>query len=240
MPPILVPSLVYSSRSRAVSCAVLVAVTAACEVPNFRGPQVQEPPTGYAPRADADQARRMFPGHEVMHRDAWVETSIQSGTIHINGHAGVLDVEDVQAAQDAAMASAPVGVVFGGLERLTVDGRQAWGWSERLESLDGRVGWVAFRLAIPYDTITYAVEFQSSAPELTARPDSVRAVVASFAVGRTRWNLPLLLAVAAALLLLSWFLRVRAHERAERLRGIRLATVPETDDGGEEARPISS
>ena len=239
MSPTLVPSLV-SSRSRAVGCAVLVAATAACEVPNFRGPQVQEPPTGYAPRADADQERRMFPGHEVTHRDAWVETSIQeSGTIHINGHAGVLDVEDVQAAQDAAMASAPVGVVFGGMERLSVDGRQAWGWSERLELPDGRVGWVAFRLAIPYDSITYAVEFQSTAPELTVRPDSVRAVVASFAVGRTRWNLPLLLALAGAHLLLAWFLRVRALERAERLRGITLATVPATDDRGEEARPIS-
>ena len=224
------PTRVRSLVSAWLSWPLLVAAAAACQVPNFRGPQVQNPPTGYAPRADAHQERRMFPDLDVTHRDAWVETSIaESGTIHINAHAGVLSVEDVQTARDHAMAMATEGVVFGGLERLTVDEREAWGWSERRGPPDGLAEWVAFRVAVPYDTVTYAVEFVSSAPELTARPDSVRSVVASFAVGKIEWNVPLLLVLAGALLFAVRSLRARAQQRAERLRGITLATVPKAD-----------
>jgi len=142
------PTRVRSLVSAWLSWPLLVAAAAACHVPNFRGPQVQNPPTGYAPRADAHQERRMFPDLDVTHRDAWVETSIaESGTIHINAHSGVLSFEDVQTARDQAMAMAAEGVVFGGLERLTVDEREAWGWSERRETVDTAHGCFRCELA---------------------------------------------------------------------------------------------
>lgn len=222
----------HASRSVAMAAAAAL-LLAACQVPNFRGPQVQNPPDGYVPRLDLEQERRMFPDLALTHHDAWIESSVQeAGSIHVNGHHGSLGADAVQAARDAAEARAPDGVTIGGLERLVVDGREAWGWSERLTAPDGSVRRVGYRVAVAYDTVTYAVEFETTEPEMTGRPDSVRAIVASFAVGETRWNLPAIAVIAAVLLLGIRAFRSRAERRAEHQRTITLAKVPAAERGG--------
>ena len=56
-------------------------------------------------------------------------------------------------------------------------------------------------LLVPYDTISYAVEFLTGDPSLKIRPDSLRTIVASFAIGKATWNVPLLAIMADMVLL---------------------------------------
>jgi hypothetical protein len=175
----------------------------------------------------------MFPDRAVVHHDAWVEASWGNFSgIYINGHPGVLGRDEVDGARRQAIAAtAGKRVEFGEIESLQADGRTAWGWGETWRLENGGLQYVVFRAAIPYDTITYAVDFITGDPGLKIRPDSLRTIVASFAVGKTTWNVPLILIVAGVVLLGVSVMRSRRKARAERHRGIPLVTVPKKEAG---------
>ncbi len=162
----------------------------------------------------------MFPDREVAYHDAWVEASWGNFSgIYINGHPGVLGSGQVEA---------------------QVDGRTGWGWTEHWRMENGGLAYVAFRAAVPYDTITYAIDFLTGEPGLKARPDSLRAVVASFAVGETKPNLPLIALLASGGLLFLHVLRRRQRARVEAMRKMTLITMPrEEKDGGSAQRDDS-
>lgn len=226
------------SAFHAVAFTALAAVPAfnGCSVPNFQGPEVQNPPPAFTMNDEARQDRRMFPDLQVVHHGAWVEASWGNFSgIYVNGHPGVLTSQDVEAAQHAAMEAA-LGqrVEFGPVESLQVDGRTAWGWGETWRLANGGLQYVVFRAAIPYDTVTYAVDFITGDPGLKIRPDSLRTVVASFAVGKVTWNLPLILVSAGVLLLLVNTARSRAKAREQRHRQIQLVTLPKKKDEDED------
>jgi len=231
---------------RRCSLALVVSVLwlGACDVPNFQGPQIQVPPPAFSMNRETSQERRMFPDRPVVYHDAWVEASWGNFSgIYINGHSGVLGKSEVEAAQLQAIAAVEGTLVdIGPLEALNVDGRTAWGWGETWRLANGGLQYVVFRAAVPYDTVTYAVEFLTGDPGLKIRPDSLRTVVASFAVGRTRLNVPLLvISVGVALLLLN-LARSRARERERRARSMPLVKVPkrtDADPGGEGNAPTS-
>ena len=232
------------SRTVAVQFNVLMVPMAlaltACDVPTFDGPQIQSPPQGFLLVPDSYLQRRMFPHHDALYQNAWVESVDDFSTIHINGHPGVLGLEDVMAAQDTArrLAQDP-DVTFGEVEPLTVDGRQAWGWAERVETPTRGLVWVAYRAAIPYDTVTYAVEFYSGEPAIKRNaPDTLKAVISTFAIGRTTWNVPLLALLAGIVLFAVVGLRSRAKAKAARLQTIRLVQIkkdPEAAAADDEA-----
>ncbi|HSM60268.1 MAG TPA: hypothetical protein VK849_05700, partial [Longimicrobiales bacterium] len=193
-----------SSPRRRAAWLALALAGAACEIPDFEGPQIQRPPATFRMDPSTHQDRRMFPERDVVHHDAWVEaTRGDFSGILIDGHPGRIGRDHVEAARSAAMKAA-LGrrAEFGEIETLTVDGRTAWGWGERWSLESGEVDFIAFRAVVPYDTISYAIDFLTGDPALEARPDSLRTIVASFAVGATRWNLPLVALVAGAALLL--------------------------------------
>ena len=216
---------------------VLVGLTTACELPRFEGPQIQEPPIGFLLQEDSYLQRPMFPDREVSFHTAWVHTDLGGvSVIYLNGHAGSTTLDDVIAAQQGVQAAATDrDRRFGPVEALTIDGRDAWGWEERVESTTRGLVDVAYRAVIPYDTITFAIEFESGEPKWKAgSPDSLRAVVGSFGIGRTTYNIPLIAIGAGALLLLLNVARTRAKERDQRLRSINLVQVPkdeETEEG---------
>ncbi len=217
----------------ALLAAALLGVTlaTACKVPNFEGPQIQNPPPAFTMNREASEERPMFPDRAIVYHDAWVEASWGNFSgIYINGHVGVLGPDEVQAARRGAMAAAEgKRVHFGEVETLQVDGRTAWGWEEKWLLDNGGLQYVVFRAAIPYDTITYAVDFLTGEPGLKSRPDSLRTIVASFAVGKTTWNWPVILIVAGVVLLLVQIMRKRAQERAARHRGVPLPTIPKKE-----------
>jgi len=205
-----------------------VLLAGACDVPKFQGPQIQNPPPAFYMNREVTQSRRMFPDRAVIFHEAWVEASWGNFSgIYINGHPGNLDKAAVEAALGKAISDTKGELVeFGPMESLEIDGRTAWGWSEVWRIDDGLVRYGVFRAAIPYDTVTYAVDFLTGDPGIRNRPDSMRTIVANFAVGRTRWNVPLLLVGAGVLLFLLNLWRVRAKERAARARHVPLVTIP--------------
>ncbi len=218
------------------SLALLASVcfAAGCDVPKFQGPQIQNPPPAFSMNRETTQERRMFPARAVVFHEAWVEASWGNFSgIYINGHPGNLGKGEVVAAQRQALADTEGQLVeIGPLEAIDVDGRTAWGWGETWRLENGGLQYVVFRAAVPYDTVTYAVEFLTGDPGLKIRPDSLRTVVASFAVGRTKRNVPLILVGAGALLLVLNLGRTRANERAARARHVPLAKIPPKPTGG--------
>lgn len=213
---------------RPIRAALLATLTttAACELPRFEGPQIQSPPVGFLLQNETYLQRPMFPERERTFHTAWVRTPGMSGisVIYINGHAGRLTLDDVlEARAGVEAATVDPDTHFGPIEALTIDGRQAWGWEERVQSERRGLTDVAYRAVIPYDTVTYAIEFESGEPSLkAASPDTLRAIVSSFGIGRTTWNLPLIAMIAGALLLLFSVQRTRSRERATRHRSINL------------------
>jgi hypothetical protein len=180
---------------------------------------------------EAAEERPMFPDRAVLYHDAWVEASWGNFSgIYINGHPGVLGSDEVDAARRQAMAAtAGQRVTYGELESLQVDGRTAWGWGETWTLENGGLQYVVFRAAVPYDTITYSISFLTGEPGLKSRPDSLRTIVASFAVGRTTLNWPVILIASGVVLFLLSFWRRRAKARAERHSRVPLAKLPKKD-----------
>ena len=226
-------------RSQRLIVLTLLLGVAACDVPAFEGPQIQSPPPAFFIQNEAYQNRRMFRDHEIVSHDAWVETSwgFFSG-IYINGHRGVLTEGDVRAAQEAALAAAVSGVIIENVEPLTIDGRDAWGWAERLQTRELGLSWIRYRAMVPYDTISYAIDFHGGEPELKGRPDTLRVIVASFAIGQTTRDLPLLAILGGMTLFLVAALQRRSQARATRLQGIRFVKIKkdnekESDEGPE-------
>lgn len=225
-----------TSRAAWPAAILTLASLSACEMPKFAGPQIQNPPPAFTLNTATHWDRRMFPAREVLYHDAWVEASWGNFSgIYINGHPGALGSEDVDAARAAAIATTTDTLAeFGELETIVVDGRTAWGWTESWRLENGGLAYVVFRAAVPYDTITYAIDFLAGDPGLKIRPDSLRTIVASFAVGQTTANLPLLGVLAAISLILLHMLRARQRARAEATRRMTLITMPKDEaDGGD-------
>ena len=197
-----------------------------CELPNYKGPQIQEPPSGFFLNPEAVLDRELFPEKEIVYRDAWVNTEWgEVSTIHITGHPGTTMRSEVQEALDRAREAATEPVAFGGLRVFPVDGRAAWGWDERLETPALGIDWVAFHLVVPYDTITYAVELYSGDPTFKGVPDTLAAIASTFAVGETKWNIPVLVMVGILGTFLISTARKRARDRQLQVQSITFVKV---------------
>lgn len=206
-----------------------------CEVPQFRGPQVQAPPSGFIKKADVLQSgSRMFPDRPTIHFDAWIETEWGEFTgIYINGHEGSTTLEEVVAAREWSMDNPTDHPMdYGNIETVHIDGRTGWAWMEMWR--ENGLHEVRYHVAIPYDTVTYAIDFFTGDPRFKARPDSIRAIVATFAVGRVEWNWTLLTisTVLGALLLRSGWSKL-TRRPYEHLRDMQLVELPVKD--GEDA-----
>lgn len=219
-------------HSTTALCAVVLA-TSACEMPRFEGPQVQSPPAGFFIQDGTAAAHTLLPEMQHAYHTAWVHTDVSGvSTIYIDGYRGTATIEDAMAAVELMRAGAQdPDTHFGGIEALTIDGRQAWGWSEQIQSVERGLVEVTYRAMIPYDTITYTVEFTSGEPSIKlAAPDSLRATVASFAIGKTTWNFPMMAMGLGAILLLGNFWRGRRKARSAQLRTITLVQVKKPDE----------
>jgi hypothetical protein len=225
--------LAIAPRLTRSAFAVLIVVgTLACDIPNFQGPQVQNVPPGFSMNPETNLERRMMPDLEVIHYDAWVEASWGDFSgIYINGHPGAASRDDAERArQDLIARSAGALIEFGEIEELTVDERTAWGWTEWWRLANGGLDYVVYRAVIPYDTVSYTVEFLTGDPALKIRPDSLRTIVASFGIGKTTWNVPLIAIMAGVLLLFVNTMRTRIAAKAARARGITLVHIPTKEE----------
>jgi hypothetical protein len=203
-------------------------VLVACEVPTFEGPQLQTRPDGFLMVEGSYSPRPLVSGSTPVFRTAWVESSADASNIFIEGYPVVVGYEDALAARDSSRRYAhDAETTFGEVEPIRVDGRDGWGWYERVETPNrGRV-WVAYRALIPYDSVTYAIEFSSGNPRFKGgAPETLKAVISTFGIGRTTYNVPLIALVVGVALLGVAFLRSRAQARAKRLQSINLVKIP--------------
>jgi hypothetical protein len=208
--------------------APLLVAVAACDVPTFEGPQLQTAPDGFLLVEGSYPPRPLVSGSDPVFRAAWVESSADASTIFIDGYPVVLGYEDALAARDSSRRYAhDAETTFGEVEPIRVDGRDGWGWYERVETpRRGRV-WVAYRALIPYDSVTYAIEFSSGNPRFKGgAPETLTAVISTFGIGRTTYNVPLIALVVGVALFGVAFLRSRAQARAQRLQSINLVKIP--------------
>ena len=131
------------------------------------------------------------------------------------------------AAQDSSRAhKRDADITFGPIEPVTIDGREAWAWEERIETQRRGVPWVAYRAMVPYDTISYSVEIDTEDPLLkVGAPESLRAIVQTFGVGETVYNWPLIALGMGLLLFLIHVMRQRSQAKAAQLRSINLVKV---------------
>ncbi len=214
-------------RTTLLPGALCVAL-AGCDVPNFDGPQLQNAPQGFLLVPDSYQQRRLFPERETVFHTAWVESLDDISTIYIDGYTGVLGLDAAMAARDSVRRySLDEDISFGEVEPLRVDGRDAWGWAERVESPTRGLVWVAYRAIVPYDTITYTIEFYSGDPSIKpSAPDTLKAVIAQFAIGRTTYNVPLIALLVGLALFAANFVRSRSRARAIRHQSINLVKIP--------------
>ncbi|MBM4184329.1 MAG: hypothetical protein FJ207_08895 [Gemmatimonadetes bacterium] len=236
-----------SFARRAGGALALAAGVSACDVPNFEGPQIQDPPQGFLLAPDSYQQRRLFPDRELIFHAAWVESIDDFSTIYIDGHRGVLGLEDAVAARDSARRYATdPDVRFGEVEPLEVDGRSAWGWFERVETPTRGLVWVAYRAIIPYDTVSYAVEFYSGEPAIKREaPDTLKAIIATFGIGETTYNIPLIAVMIGLALFAASVVQSKRRAQAARMKTINLVKVekkkapetPETASASDVAAP---
>lgn len=231
-------------RRRLATALALILTAAGCQMPRFQGPQIQSPPENFLINADNVPGSWMFPDREHTFNTAWVHTDI-SGTslIRVVGHPGTSTPEDVMAARERVIASeTDPDMIAEDIEVLTIDERRAWGWYQRVQSDRRGLVQVSYRAIVPYDTVTYVVEFVSGEPSLKApAPDTLRAIVSSFAIGRTTLDFPKLAIFVGAVLLLVAFLRGRARDRKDQLRSINLVKIEkQDDDDADEDAPVAA
>jgi hypothetical protein len=212
----------------------LCIVLAACDAPRFLGPQIQGIPPDFLSKGDVAENWVMFPDREQVHFDAWISTDVSAFSgIYITGYRGATSLSEVEEARQRAMATPTDREMrYDNIEVATVDERTAWAWMEIWE--DNGLQELTFRAVISYDTITYVVDFMSGDPTFKSRPDSMRAVTASFAIGRNVWNIPALsIGIALALLALA---KVGARIRTkpyEQHRNMTLFTLPVEEEEAE-------
>ena len=240
MPTYMMRPTVSTLGIRALSVTLLLAAIAGCDTPRFHGPQVQGVPSGFLRNPGAGGDRDIFPDREAIHFDVWVDAMLgEFSGIYITGYPGTMSRADVEEARERSMnVPTPRKISYGDLEEGRVDGQTAWAWMGVWR--DNGLHEVAYRSVIPYDSVTYVVDFVTDALKFMSRPDSMRAIVSTFAIGRIEWNVPL---IAGALGFVGLFLRSIWKKMQSRpyedMRNMTLVTIPveESDNDPEEALP---
>jgi hypothetical protein len=220
--------------------AVLAGVAlGACDVPTFEGPQLQDPPQGFLMVEGSAPVRQLVTGYPSVFRAAWIESSVDASSIFIEGYPAVLGYEDAVAARgESARHALDPDTRVGEVEPFTVDGRNGWGWEERVETSRRGLVWVAYRAFVPYDSVTYTIEFASGNPTFKrTAPDTLKAVIATFGIGRTTYDIPLIaLGVGLGLFALA-SLRTKQQARESRNRSINLVKLPKKKSDVEDRAP---
>jgi len=181
-------------RSRLRQVAALLSLTmvgaAACVAPSVPGYQLQDVPEGFLFTANANTGVTVFPARDFLSRGVWlgdIETFEPQSEIYVTRYAGTVTIEEAEAARDlqASRYGTPSSIDYGQVATVTIDGRPALAWMETRYDEHDAVRSLVYKAVIPYDTVSYAVEFNTSAA-LRLHPDSLIRVVHSWGRGETK------------------------------------------------------
>jgi hypothetical protein len=186
---------------------------AACVAPAVPGYQLRDVPPGFLFTANANTGVSAFPDRDVLGRGVWlgdIETFEPQSEIYITRYSGNITSDEAEAARDvqAGRYGNPSSIDYGRVATVMIDERAAFAWMETRYDEHDAVRSLAYTAVIPYDTVTYVVEFNTARAH-RLHPDSVTRIVHSWGRGETevRWG-TILFAVAVlgglAMLLVFW------------------------------------
>ena len=211
---------------QAVAIVMLVCASApACSAPALEGYQVQAVPERFMFDANASKGRRVFPERVILSEGAWwgdVRSDEPQSDIFITRYVGNATLLESEAARNvqADRYGNPASIDYDQVARVTIDGRAAFVWMETRYDEHGAVRSLDYKAVVPYDTVTYAVEFSTSATH-RLHPDSLTSVVHSWGIAETEiyWNaiFGVCAVLAGILLYLMGRTREPRHDTAYRL-----------------------
>lgn len=198
-------------RGQVLTALVLaLAGTTGCAKPSVPGYQLRAVPAGFLYTANADFGVNPFPDRTPLSHGAWLgdaESVQPQSEIFITRYRGVVTPAEAGAAREAQASryGHPASIDYGAVTPVTIDGRPAVAWLETRYDEHHAVRSLKYSAVIPYDSVSYAVEFDTAAPD-RLQPDSLIQVVHSFGRGQTTdlWGpikLALLLVVGLGVLL---------------------------------------
>lgn len=197
-------------RVGAAACAVLAGLALpACSAPAVEGYQLQAPPQGFLYTVDQGRSEGVIPGRGAEGGGLWVgdikldEPLTMISVTRFRGEAREGEAAAARAARAAVLRGSPYNRL-GPLRTLSLaDGHTASAWTEERHDEYGRFRSLQVTAVVSYDTVAFALEIDTSAPERMREPH-LDSILATFALGRTtvNWVAVGVLGVAAAALLL--------------------------------------
>jgi hypothetical protein len=203
-----------------VLCSGLALLTlSGCSVPAVEGYQLQAPPEGFLYAADQGFSGSGIPGRSPAGGGMWfgdIKLDEPRTTVVLTRYRGGLADGDAAAARDAraqVLRGSPYNRL-GPLRTLSLaDGHTATAWTEERHDEYGRFRSLQVTAVVSYDTVSFALELDTSVPERMREPH-LDSILATFGLGVTAVNWVLVVAAAAvagALLALLFRGGGRAH-----------------------------
>jgi len=187
-----------------LAASVVLSGVVSCDTSTQRraGPQIPDPPPGFAYDPNAYAARLVFPERTKLSQRAYGTITEPHNGITITEYAGPASRSDAQGAKDVLAERFPK-AEYGPLQSLEIDGREAWGWLET-SRYNGRVGSLEFKAVVPYEDVTYTVEFHTSQPS-RMNADYLQSIVETFIVKKERALSSGQIVALAIAAVLAWF-----------------------------------
>ncbi len=181
----------YRGRLRQAPAALVLTMmgAAACSAPAVPGYQVQDVPEGFLFTANANTGVHVFPDRDILSRGVWlgdIETFEPQSEIYVTRYSGNVTIGESETARDvqARRYGNPSSIDYGRVATVMIDGRSAFAWMETRYDENSAVRSLEDTAVIPYDTVTYSVEFNTSVAH-RLHPDSLTRVVHSWGRGET-------------------------------------------------------
>jgi hypothetical protein len=163
--------------------AVLITVPA-CGPTYREGPNVAGVPEGFRYDANMTSGRPVLPNRTQIGQSGWITPFAEEhSSIMFTQYSGAADEAEVRAVLDA-YARRYTHQKYGAVEAVTIDKRPAWGWYSE-QHLKGKLASLEYTAVIPYDDVTWAVEFYASHPR-HRDPELLKKLVTSFHYHRKR------------------------------------------------------
>jgi len=225
-------------RSAARAALALLALSAlpACSAPAVEGYQLQAPPEGFLYTVDQGPSGSLIPGRRAEGGGLWVgdiRLDEPQTMVVVTRFRGRVSAEEAAAAREARAEALKESRHnrLGPLRTLSLaDGRTAAAWTEFRHDEYGRYRSLQVTAVVSYDTVAFALELDTSAPE-RMREAHLDSILATFAEGRTAVNWVLLAAAGVIVGVLVAVVGRRSTRREP--TDYRMARVPKPKDLGD-------
>lgn len=228
------PGAAFEPRSRAAAVVrggllALTMASAGCSAPAVEGYQLQAPPEGFLYVVSQPAGQGPLGGLPRAGQGAWLgdfHSDEPRSWFEVTRYRGAAAREDADAARAArgGRLGASGLTTLGPLREVPLTaGGAAWAWTEERRDGEGRLRSMRVTAVVSFDTVSFALELDTEVQERMTEAH-LDAVLASFALGRTRVHGPAVTGAGALVAALAFLLLRRARRTGH--TAFRLATLP--------------